>query len=84
MRWVSKIGSQRGSLEEYKAKDIDVHFNHVPAHVNIHGNESADRVIAAATRRAHRNCVLPAAEREKRRLEALADSLVASLLVDTN
>ena len=51
--------------------------------MDIHGNESADRLSAAAARRVHRNCVLPTAEREERRLEALADALVASLLANT-
>ena len=50
------------------------------AHVGIVGNERADRLAAAAARRAHRNCVLSASEREERRLESLADALVASLL----
>ena len=52
----------------------------MPAHVGIVGNERADRLAAAAARRAHRNCVLSASEREERRLESLADALVASLL----
>ena len=48
--------------------------------MDILGNERADRLAAAAARRAHRNCVLSASEREERRLESLTDTLVASLL----
>ena len=59
-------------------------MKHVPAHVGIHGNESADRLAAAAARRAHRNCIMPIVEREERRVEALADALVASLLANIN
>ena len=52
----------------------------VSAHVGIVGNERADKFAAAATRRAHRNCVLSVDERTERRLESLADALVPSLL----
>ena len=49
-------------------------------HVGIVADERADRLAAAAARRAHRNCVLSASEREERRLESLADALVINLL----
>ena len=52
----------------------------MPAHVGMLCNERADRLAAAAARRAHRNSVLSASEREERHLESLADALVASLL----
>ena len=71
-------------FSEYQAQGWVVEVKHVPAHVGIHGNESADRLAEAAVRRAHRNRVLPAAEREERRLEALADALVASLLASSD
>ena len=74
----------RRVFSEYLAQGWVVEVKHVPAHVGIHGNESADRLAEAAVRRAHRNRVLPAAEREERRLEALADALVASLLASSD
>ena len=70
----------RRVFSEYQARGFEVEVRRVPAHVGILGNERADRLAAAAARRAHRNCVLSASEREERRLESLADALVASLL----
>ena len=55
---------------------VDTHVGHV----GIVADERADRLAAAAARRAHRNCVLSASEREERRLESLADALVINLL----
>ena len=70
----------RRVFSEYQALGYEVEVRRVPAHVGIVGNERADRLAAAAARRAHRNCVLSAGEREERRLESLADALVAGLL----
>ena len=64
-------------FSEYQALDYVVEVKRVPAHVGIVGNERADRLAAAAARRAHRNSVLSAHER---RFESLAEALVASLL----
>ena len=69
----------RRVFAEYQALGYEVEVRWVPAHVGIVGNERADKLAAAAVRRAHRNCVLSAGEREERRLESLADALVASL-----
>ena len=71
----------RRVFSEYQVKGYVVEVRRVPAHVGIRGNERADRLAAAAAKRAHRNCVLSAEERVERRLESLADALVASLLV---
>ena len=65
---------------EYQSLGYEVAVRRVPAHVGIVGNERADRLAAAAAKRAHQNCVLSAEEREERRLESLADALVAGLL----
>ena len=61
-------------------RGFEIEVRRVSAHVGILGNERADRLAAAAARRAHRNSVLSASEREERHLESLADALVASLL----
>ena len=74
----------RRIFSEYLAQDWVIEVNHVPAHVGIHGNESADKLSKAAVRRAHRNRVLPATEREERRLETLVDALVSSLLASSD
>ena len=52
----------------------------IQSEVSGYSGYSATRQQGGAT---HRNCVLPTAEREERRLEALADALVASLLANT-
>ena len=57
-----------------------VEVRRVSAHVDIVGNERADRLTVAAVNRAHHNCILPADGREELRLESLADALVASLI----
>ena len=72
----------RRVFSEYQALGYVVEVKRVPAHVGIVGNERADKLAAAAARRAHRNCVLSAEEREERRLESLAEALVASLLAN--
>ena len=70
----------RRVFSEYQALGCVVEVRRVPAHVGIKGNERADRLVATTARRAHRNCVLSAGEREERRSETLADALVESLL----
>ena len=70
----------RRVFAEYQALGYVVEVRRVPAHVGIVGNERTDKLAEATARRAHRNCVLSADERTERRLESLADALVASLL----
>ena len=55
-------------------------FRHVPAHVGVYGNERADRLAKAAARRAHLANARTSEQREEQAVEALADSIVASIL----
>ena len=67
-------------LSEYESKGIEVVITHVPGHVGVHGNERADRLTKADSQRGHRDAVLTPAERDARRLEGMADAIVAGSL----
>ena len=67
-------------LAEYQVHGYEYDIKKVPAHVGIYGNERADRLAAAAVKRAHRNCNLSREERDERVLENMADSIVARLI----
>ena len=67
-------------LSEYESKGIEVVITHVPGHVGVHGNERADRLAKAGSQRGHRDAVLTPAERDARRLDGMADAIVAGLL----
>ena len=67
-------------LTEYQSRGAEVVITHVPGHVGIKGNESADRLAKANSRRGYRDAVLKPAEREERQLDGMADALVAVLL----
>ena len=67
-------------LSEYESKGIEVVITHVPGHVGVHGNERADRLTKVDSQRGHRDAVLTPAERDARRLDGMADAIVAGLL----
>ena len=67
-------------LTEYQTRGIEVEVKNVPAHVGVYGNEMADRLAGAASKRAHRNAHMSRRERDERNLETMADVIVASLL----
>ena len=67
-------------LTEYQTRGIEIEVKHVPAHVGVYGNEKANRLAAAASKRAHRNAHMSRRERDERNLESMADGIVASLL----
>ena len=67
-------------LSEYQSRGVEVVITHVPGHVGIKGNERADRLAKAGSRRGHRDATLTPAEREARQLEGMADAIVAGLL----
>ena len=59
---------------------IQIRVRHVPAHVDIYGNEKADRLAKAATRRAHLAATRTYEQRQDQALEALADSIIDAIL----
>ena len=59
---------------------FQVRFRHVPAHVGIYGNEKADRLAKAATKRAHLVADRTVEQRQDQALDAIAESIVAAIL----
>ena len=70
----------RHALTALATAKIDFEVKHVPAHVDIYGNERADRLAKAAARRAHRAAARTVEERQEQEINALADSIVAAIL----
>ena len=70
----------RRALTALATAKIDFEVKHIPAHVGIYGNERADRLAKAATRRAHRATARTVEERQDQALDALADSIIAAIL----
>ena len=68
------------ALTTLEQKGISIKFTHIPAHVGVYGNERADRLSKVAARRAHAAHRTRQARREDQALDALADSIVASIL----
>ena len=62
--------------------DFELDLVLVPAHVGIVGNECADKLAGAATRRAHRLAARSVADRQAAALNAMADAMVAVLTND--
>ena len=60
--------------------NFEVEFRHVPAHVGVYGNERADRLAKAAAKRAHLAAARTDEQREEQALEALAESIVLSIV----
>ena len=60
--------------------NFEVEFRHVPAHVGVYGNERADRLAKAAAKRAHLAVARTDEQREEQALEALAESMVLSIV----
>ena len=50
------------------------------AHVDIYGNEKADRLTKATARRAHLAAARTVEQRQDQALDALADSIVAAII----
>ena len=59
---------------------IDLEVKHIPVHVDIYGNERADRLAKAAATRAHRAAARTVEQRQDQALDALADSIIAAIL----
>ena len=62
----------------YRHRGIQVKFKHVPAHVDIHGNECADRLAKAAVRRAHRNANLTPSQIRAKSIDNMAEDIDSS------
>ena len=60
--------------------DFSIKFNYVPAHVGVHDNERADRLVKAAARRAHTAATRSREQREEQALETLTDSIVVAIM----
>ena len=67
-------------LRSYYWQGIDTVVSHVPAHIDIYGNEKADRLVKSAMKRAHRNRIQTPAQRQDRLLEDMADDIVNAML----
>ena len=63
------------------ASNINFSLRHVPAHVGIYGNERADRLAKAAADRGHLSAARTEEELADRRLDGMADAIVAACLV---
>ena len=70
----------RRALSALAAAKITACFRHVSAHIDIYGNERADRLAKAAARRGHLAATRSDEQREDQALDALADSIVDAIL----
>ena len=70
----------RRALTAFKQVKLQVRFRYVPTHVGIYGNERADRLAKAAAKRAHLAAARTVEQRQDQALDALADSIVATII----
>ena len=70
----------RRALTALTTVKIQLRVRHVPEHVGVYGNEKADRLAKAATRRAHLATTRTDEQRQDQALDALADSIIAAIL----
>ena len=69
-------------IDEYKTRDIEARFKHIPAHVGIYGNECADKLAKAAVARAHRSADLSPSQLLDRQIENHAQAVFNDILAN--